>query len=429
MAIPRANIGLHYGDLFRFIGQTISPPGKTVTEERIDAFERAFAKRYGEDYRGIVCCKARMAFYHLLKAIDLKPNSEIMISAIHVADFVNIIRLAGYKPVAIDLQTHGYDIDPDDLKSKLSERTGLILVTHLSGYPSDMPSICQIADAHGVPVVEDCSQALSATLADKRIGTYGRAAIFSLSLLKSVCTLNGGMIITRDEALHEKLATQIKPLPAPARLPLVQEAIKNLILKLLLSKTVFSIGVFPLLKLAHGGIDRLSSYQKTNKTVVLRDCLPDDFLTRYSAAQATLGLSQLGTLEAREAQRIKSGRLVRKSIRQAEKSVLPDTIAEEGSGYWLFPLLVEHTGTLQHELAARGVDSSKLLLSVLSCEEAFADLGFSCPNAEKLRRDTLFIPMYTGLNGADVEQISRVVPELVKNINSQEGRFANVLKR
>ncbi|MBT3361530.1 MAG: DegT/DnrJ/EryC1/StrS aminotransferase family protein [Rhodospirillales bacterium] len=421
MAIPRAQIGLGYGELFRFIGQTISPTTESVAEDKITAFEKAFAQRYGDDYRGIVCCKARMAFYHLLKAMDLRPHSEIMISAIHVADFVNIIRLAGHTPVAIDLQVNGYDIDPNDLKAKLSERTGLILVTHLSGYPSDMPTICQIADAHGVPVVEDCSQALSATLGDKRIGTFGKAAIFSLSLLKSVCTLNGGMIVTRNEALHEKLATQIKPLPAPARLPLIQEAIKNLVLKTLLSRLVFSIGVFPLLKLAQGGYDRLSSYQKTNKTVILRDRLPDDFMTRFLAPQAILGLSQLDTLEERETQRIIAGRAVRASIKRAHETILPKTIAEDGSGYWLFPLLIDRTTALQRELANQGIDSSKLLLSVLSLEEAFSELGFSCPNAENLRRDTLFIPMYADLDGKDVERIARVVPELVKNINSQEG--------
>jgi dTDP-4-amino-4,6-dideoxygalactose transaminase len=170
MPIPRAAITIPFRDLFEFVFRVLVPGGRERERRHVRTFGRVFSARYG-DREAVVCCKARMAFYHLLQTMGLKEGAEVIISAIHVADFVNIIFLAGFKPVIVDIEPHGFAIDGEDLKRKISPRTGLILVTHLSGYATDMAAVCAIAGEHGVPVVEDCSQAFNTNLSRSRPST------------------------------------------------------------------------------------------------------------------------------------------------------------------------------------------------------------------------------------------------------------------
>ena len=408
MPIPRAAITIPFCDLFGFVFRVLVPGGRERERRHVRTFERAFAARYS-DGEAVVCCKARMAFYHLLQTMDLKEGAEVVISAIHVADFVNMILLAGFKPVIVDIEPHGYAIDGEDLRRKISHRTGLILVTHLSGYVTDMAEVCTIAGEHGVPVIEDCSQAFNTILDGKPMGTFGAAAIFSLSLLKSVSTINGGVILTSDRGLAARLRARIDSLPRPNRFLLTAEAVKNIILKTLLSRPLFSVFVFPVLNLTGPIGDFLSKYQKTNKTVRLRRRLPQNFLTGFTGAQAVLGLSQLASLDERESHRQRFGKRLRHLIAASTPRILPDAIREDGIGFWLFPVLTGTNRGLKSFLATDGVDSSPMLLSVLSREPAFEHLGFSCPNAERTHDETLFLPMYWTLREEDIEQTASAV--------------------
>jgi hypothetical protein len=190
---------------------------------------------------------------------------------------------------------------------------------------------------------------------------------------------------------------------------LAAEAVKNIILKTLLSRPVFSIFVFPFLNLAGTVGDHLSRYQKTNKTVTLRRRLPNNFLTQFTGAQAILGLSQLASLDERESRRQGFGERLRRKIGMTKPRILPNASREVGNGFWLFPVLSGTDRGLKSVLATDGVDSSPMLLSVLSREPAFEHLGFSCPNAERVHSETLFLPMYFSLCEEDVERTAAAV--------------------
>lgn len=409
MAIPRANISLSNGEIFRFIVATLLPANRGTDETLVRRFERKFAARYGPEYTGIVCCKARVAFYHLLRSLDLTPGGEVMISAIHVADFVNMIRLAGFNPVVVDIEANGYAISARDLKGKITGNTAAILVTHLSGFATDMNLICAIAAEKGIPVLEDCSQAVRASCGGRPMGTFGIAAIFSLSLLKSVCTLSGGMIVTRNQGLAEKLKQRIHPLPPPARLQLLAEAMKNIIIKMLLTRAVFSTLVCPVLRILSGFGDLFSKYQKTNRSTFLRETMPADFMTSFSGAQANLGLSRLANLDERENTRTAFAGRLRGQLLRCHPEILPTVTPSADNGYWLFPLLPTDPDAVKKAIRRKGIDSSRMLLSVLSRENAFKGFDFACPNAESVHARTLFVPMYAGLRKDDPERIAAAV--------------------
>lgn len=367
-------------------------------------FEAEFAARWGLP-PGVVFPKARVAFYFLLQRLPLRPGGKVLISALHIADYVNMIRLAGFEPEVVDLQPGTNQIDYDQLQAKLGEDSSLFLITHLTGYPHDMDRIQRISQERAVPFIEDCSQALDSRYQGQRLGTFGAAAVFSLSLFKPVCTLMGGMVISKDTALLEQLRQEQQKLKSPLKWGLLPELIKNMVIKAAFDRA-FGLVVFPLVRLLRPFGDWMAHFQKSNRTVELRSALPDSFLRRFGSAQAKMGLEQLKTLDQRMERFRLLGQQLRRRVEPLRRISVPKLSSEAQETLWLFPLICEDPAQLERFLAKQGVDSSRLLLSALAQEEAFADYGFQTPQAEHIKRSTLFVPLYPQLRDQDVERIA-----------------------
>lgn len=379
-----------------------------MAKDWVTKFETAFAARYDLG-SGVACSRARIAFYYLLKHLPLEPGGEVLISAIHVADFVNVIRLAGFVPKVVDLMPNSLEMDYDDLEAKLTSRSQLFVVTHLSGYGHDMARLCQISAQRGVPFVEDCSQSINSRFQGQRLGTFGVASFFSLSLIKEVCTLMGGMVLSKDQALIKRIRQDQSSLPEQPLGPLKAEATKNLILHLAVSPALFLLATFPTLRLTRSLGDLFASYQKTNKTVVLRDQLPPGMMVRFGWRQAKMGLEQLETVEQRTEQRKKRGYALYQRLLPLTSIRLPREAPGTERSAWLFPVFCDRPERLAQHLAARGIDTAPMLLSHMPSEPAFAALGLEAPRAKEMRGQILFLPMYSDLTQAELERIAQAV--------------------
>jgi dTDP-4-amino-4,6-dideoxygalactose transaminase len=412
-SIPRMTIGLSYNELMTFIINLFQRQEAKNKEEIIAEFEKDFAALYDMP-QGVVLSKARVAFYYLLKHMNLKPGGEVLISALHVADFVNMINLAGFKPVVVDLKENSYVLDYEDLEQKINGKTTLLLVTHLAGYPADMKRIKKICDRYKIPFIEDCSQAVRASYRGQKLGTFGTAAIYSLSLLKSVCTLSGGMIISSNKALLDGIRKERQRLAQPPKAHLLQEAAKNLVLKLATTPIAFKWIVMPLLGMATSTMDFFSKFQKTNKSVFHRIVMPHEFLVQYSWQQAWLGLEQLKRLAKREEQRIVHAKYLYSELSVCSSITLPKIVKGGLCSFWLFPVLTEDPNTLKKNIRKKGVDSSVPLLSVLGEEVAFEKYHFQCEHAKIIKQKTLFLPMYPELSQLALEQIVNAIKDYQK---------------
>jgi len=407
--VPRIKIPLNLKEILIFLINIFKYKSEKESTAIISKFEERFANRYNYP-SALVVSRARIAFYFLMKNMGLKPGGEVLISAIHIADFVNMIHLAGLKPVAVDLKKGTYCIDYEDLQQKINNNTVLLVVTHLSGYATDMDRIIEITERNNIPFIEDCSQALNTLYKGKRLGTFGRAAIFSLSLLKSVCTLMGGMIISKDLELLERIRTDVnKNVSSPIKMPLIVEAVKNIIIMTAVSQPIFTMIVFPLLKLNMYKEDFFARYQKTNKTIEFRIKIPEDMLVHYTWQQAALGLSQLKTLESREDIRIKNGQYLYDNIISDASISVPLVVECSDNTFWLFPVIADDPDRLKRFLLRYGVDSSKFLLLVLSEVKEFSAFGFKCDSAKQIKAHTLFIPVHIGVSKENLDYICQII--------------------
>jgi dTDP-4-amino-4,6-dideoxygalactose transaminase len=169
------------------------------TGPRVARFEQDFAAYKGVG--GAAAVNSCTAALHLaLLALDLEPGDEVITSALTFCATVNAIIHAGATPVLADVDPDTMNLDPDDVRRKLSPRTRALLPVHFAGRPCDMDALVAIADRHGLRMVEDCAHAIETEYKGKKAGTFGDFGCFSFYVTKNVATGEGGMLLARREA-------------------------------------------------------------------------------------------------------------------------------------------------------------------------------------------------------------------------------------
>ena len=177
--------------------------GWITTGPKCAEFERRFCEYV--DCPGAVALSSATAGMHLLlQALGIGPGDEVITPSMTWVSTVNLISLAGARPVFADIDRGTLMVTHDSIKECLTERTRLIIPVHFAGAPADMEPIKQIAIERGIPVVEDAAHALGTEYMGKRIGESG-TSIFSFHPIKNITTGEGGMFCSEDSELLDRI--------------------------------------------------------------------------------------------------------------------------------------------------------------------------------------------------------------------------------
>ncbi len=145
------------------------------------------------------------ALYLALKAIDVGPGDEVIVPDTTFIATANAVVMAGATPRLVDVDRKTLNIDPKQIESKLNAKTKAIMPVHVSGRLADMKSIMNIAHEHKLTVIEDAAEAFGSEMAGQSAGTYGHIGCFSFSPNKTITTGQGGMVVTNDADVHQRL--------------------------------------------------------------------------------------------------------------------------------------------------------------------------------------------------------------------------------
>lgn len=175
--------------------------GQIARSHETAAFENEFARWLSAP--GAVAVSSGTAALHLtLRAMAIGPGDEVIIPSYVCTALLNVVHYVGAAPIIADVLPETGDIDPDDVKKRLTPRTQAVIVPHLFGLPADMDALLPL----GPPIVEDCAQAVGARCGGRLVGTMGHAAVFSFYATKVMTTGEGGMIVSDDQNLLSKAA-------------------------------------------------------------------------------------------------------------------------------------------------------------------------------------------------------------------------------
>ena len=176
----------------------ISSKGKYITE-----FEEKFSQYCGAKY-GIATSNGTTALHLALASVGIKSGDEVIIPDFTMIATANSVTYTGAKLVLVDSEPETWNIDPNKIEEKITERTRAIMIMHTYGHPVDMGPIMDIAKAHDLLVIEDAAEAHGAEYKGKRTGGLGDMGCFSFYANKIITTGEGGMVVTNNEEFAER---------------------------------------------------------------------------------------------------------------------------------------------------------------------------------------------------------------------------------
>ena len=177
----------------------ISSKGKFIEE-----FEQKFASYCNRKY-GVATSNGTVALHLALKALGIGKGDEVIIPDLTFVAVANTVTYCNAKPVFVDSHPDYWCIDPERIEEKITPRTKAIIPVHLYGHPCDMDAILDIAEEHDLYVVEDAAEAHGAEYKGKKVGSFGDISCFSFYGNKIITTGEGGMCLTNNEELAEKV--------------------------------------------------------------------------------------------------------------------------------------------------------------------------------------------------------------------------------
>jgi perosamine synthetase len=172
----------------------------------VKEFEHNFAQLVGVEH-AIATSNGTTALHAALLAHDISPGDEVITTPFSFIATANAIRMTGATPVFVDIG-ESFNINPDLIESAITRKTKAILPVHLFGLPAEMDKIQQIAQKHGITIIEDACQAHGALYNGKAVGSFGTGC-FSFYATKNMTTGEGGMITTNNRVVAEKIRTLI----------------------------------------------------------------------------------------------------------------------------------------------------------------------------------------------------------------------------
>ena len=170
----------------------ISSLGKYVIE-----FEKGFSRFCGSSY-GVSTSNGTAALHLALKTLGIGLDDEVIVPTLTFVATANAVVYTGAKPIFVDSETFTWNIDPQKIEEKITNKTKAIIVVHLYGHPCDMEPILDIARRYKLYVVEDSAQAHGAKYKGRTVGSIGDISCFSFYGNKIITTGEGGMIVTNN---------------------------------------------------------------------------------------------------------------------------------------------------------------------------------------------------------------------------------------
>ena len=175
-----------------------------TTGPKMRLFEEKFREFRNSKYA--VAVNSGTAALHIsTSSIDIKPGDEVITTPLTFVASANCVVYRGGTPILADIRKDTYNIDPNEIKKKITPKTKAIIPVHFGGQPCDMDEITEIADEHDLIVIEDAAHAIDAEYKGKKIGNISKLNCFSFHPVKNITTAEGGMVTTNDDELYDKL--------------------------------------------------------------------------------------------------------------------------------------------------------------------------------------------------------------------------------
>jgi len=348
--------------------------GWITSGPKVLEFERALSDFHdGRPARTLTSATAALEV--ALQVAGIGPGDEVITSAMSFFAAANMIIKVGAKPVFVDCDLITRNIDFDQVEASITPRTRAIMPTHFAGLPVDIERLYGIAQKYGLRVIEDAALAIGSSWRGRRIGAFGDLVVFSFHPNKNMTTIEGGALLVRDAA-EAKLVD----------------------------------------KLRFHGIARLPDGTRDVGVASGKFNLPD--------VNARIGLAQLARLEEFNAARRMLAARYFANLRTDPQCILPAHAhagEEEGHSWNMFCVLLplgqlditrkQFIDAMHARGIGIGISYEALHLTTLCRGFGYREGDF--PNAERIARETVTLPLFPAMSTGDVNRVCQAVAEIL----------------
>jgi dTDP-4-amino-4,6-dideoxygalactose transaminase len=376
--------------------------------DAIPRFERAFADFIGVP-DAVVVPSGRAGLRFTLDALDLEQGAEVICSSFAYPVVPYIAHLLGYRVRFADCELDTLGMDPESLAQVISDRTQVIITTHLYGVPCRIREIRELAEAHGAILIEDCAHCYGASVAGQLAGSFGSFGYFSYETSKPINTMGGGIVTTADSGLAARIREIADQQERKNTSWLVQRLLTTTFEATVTHPVPFNLGVYPALRLAQGkseSDDRYASGYHADETTM------EGRMGRFTNYQAVLGLDQMGTVTPQLERRIASAERLIGQLRDTVWMQTNDDPAVR-SNYMLVTALMPQMREVSRRLLRLGVDTKHHYMR--DCT-GIGDGGGPFPCAQQAEREVLHLPAFPELSDAQVDRVAERVLKVVTEL-------------
>ncbi|MBG9454833.1 aminotransferase DegT [Lysinibacillus sphaericus] len=341
---------------------------------KIKQFEQAIADYVGAQY-AVAFCNGTAALHAACYAAGIGEGDEVITSPITFAASANCVRYMGGTVVFADIDANTYNIDPTEVRKKITPKTKAIIPVDFTGQPADMDTIMEIAHEHNLVVIEDGAHSLGAEYKGKKVGTQADMTMFSFHPVKPITTAEGGIIVTNNEEYYRRLQ----------------------------------------LFRSHG-IERTEySADQGDWYYEMTDL---GYNYRMTDLQAALGLSQVKKIDKFIQKRREIALFYTEAFQDIDEIVTPHPLQETNSGCHLYMIQLEGVARKQIFDQMRSLNIGVHVHYVpVYWHPYYQQLGYErglCPIAEKWYEKALTLPIHPTMTTEDLAIIVSNIKELLK---------------
>ncbi len=331
-------------------------------------FEEEMAAYVGRRY-AVAVCNGTAALEAAVQALDLEKGSEVILPAFTIISCAQAITKAGLVPVVVDCEPDTFNMDPDQIEARITDKTRAIMAVHIYGLPVQMDRILALAEKYGLKVIEDAAEMHGQTYRGRQCGSFGDLSTFSFYPNKHITSGEGGMILTDDEALAERC-----------------RGARNLF--------------FSARRYVHEEIG--SNFRMTN-------------------LQAAVGVAQLERIDEHIRRKREIGRRYNELFQGLRDVALPVPETDYADNiYWVYGMVIgdsydfDASGAMAR-LRDMGIGTRPFFYPIHKqpvYEKQGMFQGVSCPAAERLAERGFYIPSGLGMTDGQLETVARAVKKL-----------------
>ena len=338
-----------------------------TTGPKIAEFEQTVADYVGAKY-AVAISNGTSALHAACFAAGIGPGDEVITTPLTFAASANCVLYCGGTPVFADVDPKTYNIDPEDIRRKITDKTKAIIAVHLAGQPCDMDAIHSIAREHGLIVIEDGAHALGSVYKGKKVGSMSDMTTFSFHPVKPITTGEGGMIVTDNEDFYKKM----------------------------------------ILFRSHG-ITRDDSMMTRNDGPWFYQQFDLGYNYRITDIQCALGCSQMKKLDRFLARRKEIVAHYNEAFADCDNIITPYQLSDTESGWHLYIVQVKNCDRRQvfEKMREKGIGVNVHYIPVYM-HPYYQEHGYEnvhCANAEEIYSHIISLPLYPGLTSEQQDYV------------------------